>query len=455
MITLDELNRLIGKRCLDHLAGVETAPLSPQAFFDGTLTPGRVLAADVYSALKYPLADQSAMDGYALTAGSKLSKGAVFSVIGEQAAGELKSFDSKPGLAVRIFTGAWLPQGFDTVVMQENVTLGELSDPPKPSSDQQTTHAQITLNQDTQALENVRRKAEEITEGERIFERGHCLSGFDIGLLAQLGLGEVDLFDKPVITILASGDELVEVGKPLSSAQLHNTNSLLIAALLSDLPVTLIDGGIVPDTLEACTQALISAARTSNVVITTGGVSAGDKDYFARALDQVGTLYQHKVAMKPGKPVLFGEIGPAQLEGNPQLESADQNLTKASDQSGSVSALYFGLPGNPVSSGITALKILIPALKTLCGQTLPAQTSNHEPKQLSLSAKLTGPIRHQPGRLEFVRGFLKSTAGELSVEPLAQGSHRVKNMARANCLITVPSKSEGLQAGDQVSVELL
>ena len=219
--------------------------------------------------------------------------------------------------------------------------------------------------------------------------------------------------------------------------------------------MTLIDGGIVPDTLQACTQALISAARASNVVITTGGVSAGDKDYFARALDQVGTLYQHKVAMKPGKPVLFGEIGPAQLEGNPQLESADQNLTKASDQSGSVSALYFGLPGNPVSSGITALKILIPSLKTLCGQTLSAQTSSHEPKQLSLSAKLTGPIRHQPGRLEFVRGFLKSTAGELSVEPLAQGSHRVKNMARANCLITVPSKSEGFQAGDQVSVELL
>ena len=256
MITLDQLNQLIGKRSLDHLVGVETVQLNPQAFFDGTLTPGRVLAADVYSALNYPLADQSAMDGYALASGSDLGGDTVFRVIGEQAAGEHQSFDSKPGEALRIFTGAWLPPGFDTVVMQENVTRSELRDPSKPASDQQTAHTQITLLQDTQAFENVRRKAEEICEGECIFERGHCLSAFDLGLLAQLGLSEVALFDKPVITILASGDELVEVGKPLGYAQLHNTNSLLIAALLSNLPVTLVDGGIVPDTLEACTQAL-------------------------------------------------------------------------------------------------------------------------------------------------------------------------------------------------------
>ena len=357
---------------------------------------GRVLADTITSAIELPVADISAMDGYAFRTGS----GDRLTVIGESIAGRPFAGTVGAGESVRIMTGAVVPPGADTVEMQENTTRdGEY----------------ITLNRATPPRANIRYRGEELTRGETVLPPGKILGAADILLLAALGNAHVRVVAPPEIALFSSGDELVAPGEPLREhGQIYDSNRALLKALLKTLPVRVHDLGIIRDDPAAIETALQQAAK-SDAIITSGGVSVGDYDYLKAAVATLGSVQAYKIKIKPGKPFVFGNIG---------------------------TAAYFGLPGNPVSAYVGCSQIIRPALWRLAG-------ANPLPAPLTLTVPLAAPVRKAVGRRDFQRGILENG----SVTPQnAQDSHRVYGLARANCLIDLPAGSGDQPAGATVTV---
>jgi molybdopterin molybdotransferase len=363
----------------------------------------RVLAQPVTARIDVPPARNSAMDGYALRGGDGQA-GNRLRLVGVSAAGHPWNGPVGPGECVRILTGAVVPEGADTVVMQEHVSV--------------TEGKEVTLERDAARGAHIREPGEDTRAGTVILDAGRRLTAADIGLLASQGIGEVIAVRRPRVVFFTTGDELVPIGQPLGPGQIHDSNRYTLAALLTRYPVEFVDLGVIADTEEAVRSALTQAGATADLILTTGGVSVGDADYVSRLLQQEGQVGFWKVAMKPGRPLAFGRFG---------------------------NALFLGLPGNPVSAMATFSLFVRPALLRLCG------TAAHPP--WTLQARLLEDLRKSPGRTDFQRGILEQRDGEWVVQSTGgQGSHQLRSMSVANAYIRLPADSSGARAGEQVEV---
>lgn len=424
MITVEVLKGAITERI--NAYNEQDLPFTKRAIEirDLLASQNHILATDIVSPFDVPRQNLSAMDGYAIATGSTLEQGKIIQIIGESQAGSAFTGTLQAGQGVRIFTGAVVPSDCDTVVMQENTNFAEIKD----SIDKSQAY-DIELIQAAKVDRNIRKQGEEIESGEVVLQAGKRLNPADISLLANLGLATVDIYKPLVVGILATGDELVKVGEPLQTlAQIYNSNTPTLKSMFADMPVIIHDYGIIPDHLELTKKAVLSAMQECDVLISTAGVSVGDYDFLTTVIEELGQINHYKVAMKPGKPFVFGE------------------LTQGLD----VPVLYFGLPGNPLSSVVGSLQFIIPALWQLSGVA-----QEDMPMTLTINATLSNDVRKSPGRADFQRGILSQDgAGQYVVSTSGkQDSHRIKQLSLANCLIVLPKDSGNVSAGEEVLVQ--
>ncbi len=424
MITMEELQAAIQQRIDNY--HITDFPLQKRAVNTLELLDSlnHILAQDIASPFDVPRQNLSAMDGYAIAKGSELSESSTIEIVGESQAGSSYTGETAAGQGVRIFTGAVVPDCCDTVIMQENTNFADI----KATVDKSRPY-NITLTQTAKVDNNIRSQGEEIESGESVLKIGKRLNPADISLLANLGISQVNVFQPLVVGVLATGDELVAIGNELQSlAQIYNSNTPTLKSLLSDLPITIRDYGIIPDNLEQTTIAVNEAMQDCDVLISTAGVSVGDYDFLTTVIETLGQINHYKVAMKPGKPFVFGEL--------------NKNLDKP--------VLYFGLPGNPLSTVVGTLQFVIPALWQMSGASVSEQ-----PMPLTIKAKLISDIRKSPGRKDFQRGVLsRDETGHYQVECFSrQQSHRIKQLSRANCFIVLDKDSGNVAAGNDVVVQ--
>ena len=318
---------------------------------------GRVLAADLVSPVDVPPADNSAMDGYALRA----ADAALLLPVTQRIPAGAVPVPLAPGEAARIFTGAQVPAGADTVVMQE---VTELVD------------GQLRVTQPVTAGQHVRRRGEDVRTGAVVLPAGTRLDAVSLGLAATAGAAELTVSRRPRVALFSTGDELVMPGEPLPPGAIYNSNRFTLRALLAGLGCEVIDLGIVPDQLDATRAALREAASRADVVLTSGGVSVGEEDHLRPAVVAEGRLDLWAIAIKPGKPFAFGRVGEAH---------------------------FIGLPGNPVSSLVTFLVLVRPALLKLQG------ASRLAPRGYRLTAGFDWPKPDK--RREFLRVRLDEEGG--------------------------------------------
>jgi len=365
----------------------------------------RILYTDITSALNIPSFRNSSMDGYALNA-QKQQNGAI-TVIGTSWAGKPFTGPVGEGECVRIFTGGYVPDDCDSVVMQENVLR---------------TEETIQVSAWPKHEENIRNIADDTHKGQTLLTKGKRLTPADIGLLASCGIADVPVYRKIIVAYFSTGDELVSIGQQLKLGQIFDSNRYTLHALLNEAGVIPIDLGVIPDNPTAVEAALLSASEQCDVIITSGGVSVGEADFITDVLEKIGRVNLWKIAIKPGKPLVFGHIN---------------------------KAAFFGLPGNPVSVMVTFQQIVAPALEKMMGNRKPAQP-------IILKARTTETIIKQPGRKEFQRGFVESIHGELIVHSTGgQGSHMLSSMSKANCLIVLEQSSGSIKKGQYVNIQLL
>ncbi len=369
----------------------------------------RVLAEAVVSPIDVPSATNSAMDGYAIHSADIPATGEVhLSVVGEAFAGRAYPSKMQSGEAVRVFTGAVLPEGADTVVIQEHVELHG---------------AQVGIDHTAQAGRNVRHAGEDITCGGTVLNAGRRLSAADIGLIASLGIRSVSVTRTLKVAFFSTGDEVQaldeSISETLPQGMVYDSNRHTLRCLLQALGVEAIDLGIVRDTFDDTLQALKAASEQADVIVTSGGISAGEADYVTKAFHELGDVSFWKLAMRPGRPLASGKIG---------------------------NATFFGLPGNPVAVMVTFLAFVQPALKQRMGM------QNVEP--IAIPAVSAENIKKSVGRTEYQRGvFSMSEEGELTVALTGkQGAGRLSSMSVANCLIVLDDLVNGVKAGDTVKI---
>lgn len=382
-----------------------------------------ILAQTITAGFDIPRQNLSMMDGFAFAKGSEINENTCLEIIGEAGAGKPFVGQLKAGQGVRIFTGAVLPVECDVVVMQENTNFSEIQD-----TLDKTNPYFITLTQTAKLGANIRWQGEEVQIDETLYTVGKRLNPTDIGLLATLGIASVTVFKPLTVGLIATGDELVELGQPLPTlSHIYNANTPTLKTLLNALPITIQDYGIIKDNLAQTYQVVRQAIGECDVIISSAGVSVGDYDYLTTVIHNLGKINHYKVAMKPGKPFVFGEF-----------------------ESNHKTVLYFGLPGNPLSTVVCCLNFVKPALWQLSGVA-----DNDMPKQLQLTATATRDIQKHVGRQDYQRAiFCPNMDGGLNVEPLpAQDSHRVKQLSLANCLIVLPQDNAGVKAGEKVMIE--
>lgn len=301
-------------------------PVAEVELVDTMRANGRVLATAQASTLNVPERDNTQMDGYAVRASDCASGAASLPVSQRIAAGHVGQ-PLQPGTAARIFTGALLPDGADCVVMQEQCTLLD---------------SVVTVNHVPHAGEWVRRQGEDIRAGGVILGAGRRLRSQEMGLAASVGLAQVPVLRKLRVAVFFTGDELAMPGQPLAPGAVYNSNRFTLRGLLENLGCEITDLGIVPDSLEATKTVLRQAARGNDLIITSGGVSVGEEDHIKPAVEAEGRLNMWQIAVKPGKPLAFGEVQ---------------------------EAFFIGLPGNPVSSFVTFLLFVRPFILRLQGVT--------------------------------------------------------------------------------------
>lgn len=364
---------------------------------------GRVLAREVNASVDQPATDTSAMDGWAVRFGSAEDSWRV--APGESRAGGPSPSPLAPGMALRIFTGAVLPEGADTVVLQE---------------DTERDGDTVRFTDAPRLGRHVRPRASDVAVGDRLLDAGRTLDPGAIALLASQGHSKVSVARRPRVAIIPTGDELKAPGEAVEPGAIVDSNGPMLEALVRQAGAVPDRRPAVGDDLDALTEAFWSALLESDLLLTTGGVSVGDHDHVKAALERAGvTLAVWKVAVKPGKPLAFGR-----------------------DDSGTP---VLGLPGNPVSALATFTVFAAPAIRRLLGDPRPSPTR--------LRARLDGPIRHRPGRTELSRATLRREGDEWVVTPHRnQGSGALVAIGQSNALVVVPASSTGLEAGAEVEV---
>ena len=363
---------------------------------------GRVLAQDVVAPIDLPSFANSAMDGFALRH-ADLAHGAPLRLAGEQFAGLARDVRVGPGDCVRITTGAPLPVGADTVLIREHA---------------REQGSQVWCEAHPPPGANVRHAGEDVRAGECVLRAGEVLTPARVAIAAALGIARLDVARRPTVAVFTTGDELIEPGLPLQPGQIHDSNRPLLMGLLRAEGLEPVAWPILPDEPARVAAMLTDATSGFDLVLTCGAVSAGEKDYIPALLQALGRVHFWKVRMKPGMPLLFGELGPG---------------------------LLLGLPGNPVSVLATWLTLGRALVEGLLGRGEARPT---------LRARLAAPVAKTHARREFLRGHLRcSAAGEVEVTPdPATGSHRLLAAARANALLVLPEGPQSLVAGDLVDV---
>ena len=362
----------------------------------------RIIAEDVEAQLHVPPCDNSAMDGYALIANDWQQP---INIVGEALAGHPYEGQLQSGQAVRIMTGAAIPAGADAVVMQEQTQVND-----------NILHCTAQVH----SGQSIRRAGEDICKGDVIVAKGQRLRAAQLALLASVGINTVTVYRKLKVAVMATGDELKEPGTELQAGEIYESNRTGLIAMLEKLPVEVVDLGIVEDSLDATKRALSKASKQCDWVLSSGGVSVGDADFVKQALDELGEINFWKVAIKPGKPYAYGQLG---------------------------QSYFSGLPGNPVSSFVTFLQLVLPCLQTLSGETLlPA---------LTLNATLKGQVKRRAGRTEFQRAFMyNNDQGQLIVEAKGkQGSGIMNSFTNANCFLVIPANTANIAEGELVCVQ--
>ena len=371
---------------------------------------GRVLSTDVIASHDVPMHNNSAMDGFAL-ASISLSDGKEVSlkIIGQSLAGHPYKGNVGNGQAVVITTGTPIPHGADMVVPKEAARL---------EACHEKNHI-VYVKDNPNPGQHIRYSGEDLAVGSVALCAGTKLGAAQIGLLASLGISEVKVKRKIRVALFSTGDELVPIGRPLALGEVHDSNRYILRSLLSQLPCDIRDLGIIKDDPQALHDALDEAAL-ADVIITTGGVSVGEADYVKKALSQKGEVDFWKINIKPGRPMAFGQVG---------------------------SALFFGLPGNPVAVMVCFLQFVKSALISISGVS-PI------PERLTIKALSDCGIPKKTDRREYLRGVLSQKNGELHVQPLPyQGSGVLSSMSAANCFLVLPEDCKKVHPGDPVLVE--
>ena len=368
---------------------------------------GRVLAEDIVSSLNVPGHTNSAMDGYALS-GDDLPDESPrqYHVTGTALAGQPFKGRCHVGQCVRIMTGAAMPAGTDTVVIQEHTETVSASE--------------VRIAGGHRKHQNVRLAGEDIREGSIVLVKGHKIHAADLGVLASTGTARIRVYRKPRVAFFSTGDELRPIGEALHTGEIHDSNRYSLHGMLGELNVDILDLGIVRDDQQSLRAAFNEASSNADIVITTGGVSVGEADLVKDIVEETGEINLWKIAMKPGRPIAFGRTG---------------------------DAAFFGLPGNPVSVMTSFYQFVVPAIQRLSGQ------GNHTP--LTFRVTCDTVLRKRPGRFEFQRGVLSmNKAGVLTVSATGkQGSGILTSMSRANCLILLDEECDGIKPGDHVTVQ--
>ncbi len=371
----------------------------------------RVLATDIASPLDVPGHDNSAMDGWAIRYADLASTGAtLLRRVGESFAGKPFGGRLAAGETVRIFTGGVMPDGADTVVMQERAT-------------ETPGGVSIAPGAVTREGQNRRFAGEDLRRGANVFRTGQPLRPAELGMLASLGINEVTVYRKLRVAFFSTGDELRSIGQPLATGEIYDSNRYTLYGMLTRLHCDIVDMGVVPDSPDALEHAFATAADAADVVITSGGVSVGEADFVRDLMNKLGEVLFWKIAMKPGRPLAYGKIR---------------------------NAHFFGLPGNPVSVMVTFYEFVRDALLVLQGRRDVAPPP-------MFKARLGKAIRKVPGRTEFQRGILEpSDAGGYTVRTTGdQGSGILSSMSQANCFIVLPADAGNLDVGTDVDVQVL
>jgi molybdopterin molybdotransferase len=361
---------------------------------------GRILATRIVAPRSLPAFDQAAMDGYALRLGGMAGLPLILPVSGKTEAGDMPGV-LVAGTAHRITTGAALPAGADTVVMQEDVSLrGEV----------------IQLPSDLPANSHVRRAGEDVMEGAPVLEAGRVLGWPEIALLAALGMAEVPVAATVRVAVLTTGSELHRAGEEAPAGGIYDSNSPMLAALLA-APGVVVSTVSVGDELDGIARMLAELSESADLVVTTAGVADGARDHVRAAVMQAGgTLDVVRVAMKPGKPLVLGRIG---------------------------GAAFIGLPGNPQAAAFAAIAFVRPMIDRLCGARAPRR----------LTARLGFAASVRPGRTELLPVRLACTRAELAAERTGPaGSHRLLPMTAADAVAILPGSKEQMEAGTLVEI---
>lgn len=366
---------------------------------------GRVLATSIISSVNVPAHINSAMDGYAIAATDLPVTGVqTLEIIGSAWAGKSFTGTVSRGQCVRIMTGAVMPAGTDTVLMQERVEVHG---------------SQIRFMAGEKAGQNVRQAGEDLSMGQVALKAGKYLNPAELGLLASLGIAEVQVKRRLRVAFFSTGDELCSIGETLGEGQVYDSNRYTLYGMLQRLGVDILDMGVVRDQREALQQALSTAAAQADVIISSGGVSVGEADFTKQVLSELGEINFWKIAMKPGRPLAFGKVR---------------------------GRAFFGLPGNPVAVMVAFYQFVQPALRKMQGNTAD---------NLLFKARSLTAFKKRPGRTEFIRAhFEKATSGEWQVQALrAQGSGILHSMSEANCFMVLPSTQGDVAQGDWVDVQ--
>ncbi len=408
---------------------------------------GRVLAHDVVSPISVPPHDNSAMDGYAFNGADLNASGpSQFTVVGTALAGKAWQGTVKNGQCVKIMTGAIMPQGLDTVVPQEQCTVG-------------ADHISIAPGV-LKTGDNRRFKGEDLMQGAPALHQGQLLTPAAIGLLASINIAQVNVLRKLKVAYFSTGDEVLSLGDAPREGAIYDSNRYTMYGMLTQLGIEVIDMGVVRDDPALLEAAFRSAAAQADAIITSGGVSVGEADFTKAMMHKLGSevagggVAFWKIAMRPGRPMAVGRIGKKPVK-NAVLgdKTASSSSIYCSDSYENDSTLLFGLPGNPVAVMVTMLAFVRPALLRMMGAD-PAKYCN---TPLYLQAKCTEPLRKKPGRTEYQRGTVSRAAdGSLQVKTTGnQGSGVLSSMVQANGLLVLHHQQGNVAVGDVVDVLVL
>ncbi|ETS29401.1 molybdopterin molybdotransferase [Photorhabdus temperata] len=384
----------------------QVAPLTDTETVNLTQSSGRITAADIISPINVPPFANSAMDGYAVRY-TDLNGNISLPMAGKALAGAPFQGEWPATTCIRIMTGAPVPAGADTVIMQEHTEV---------------TDEGIVFSQPAKQGQNIRLAGEDIPKGAVVLPAGNKLSTAQLPLIASLGIAEIEVVRKLKVAIFSTGDELQAIGQPLKEGQIYDTNRFAVRLMLEKLDCDVIDLGVIADNPEALRHVFEEADQKADLVISSGGISVGEADYTKQILDELGEISFWKLAIKPGKPFTFGKLK---------------------------NAWFCGLPGNPVSAVLTFYQLVQPLIARLSGFTA------WQPP-MRLHAKVTTPLKKTPGRTDFQRGIVSvNEQGELEVRTTGhQGSHIFSSFSLGNCFIVLERERGRVEAGEIVKIEL-